>query len=417
MSENYNNNWHNDDFQTNSTDYTEEAYINRESLVEKKKTGKPKRVAYKLAALVLCSAVLGSALTGGAIAAFLPGYIEGKVSQTSVTNKINGSSGATTVAKDSSEDKNKEEGVLTIPEIAIKVGPATVGIVSSVPTTTYFGTVQSESSGSGIIISEDGYVVTNQHVINGASEITVHLSTGEKKKAEIIGQDVKTDLAVLKMEKAQYPYAEFGVSSDLEVGDLAVAIGNPLGMEFAGSVTSGIISALNRTVEVDGKTYNLLQTDAAINSGNSGGALVNCYGEVIGINSVKISSAGVEGLGFAIPVDEAKPVIQDLINFGYVKGRPVLGIIGSNIGEDVSRVYNYPEGVFVEQVVEGSGAAAAGIKRGDIITHIDDTRIKTTEELNKVRDKKKAGDSVKLTIERSGRIISVNAVLGEEKAQ
>ncbi len=415
MSENYNNSWHNDDFQNHSTEYNNDVYTSYEGQIEKRKTKKTHKSLYKLIGLVLCSAIAGSAVTGGVIAVTLPGYIEAKVSQTSVTNNINATpSTATTVAKEKSKDDGN---VLTIPEIAIKVGPATVGIVSSVPTNTYFGTVQSEASGSGIIISQDGYVVTNQHVINGASEILVYLSTGEKKKAELVGQDVKTDLAVLKMEKGEYPYAEFGVSSELEVGDLAVAIGNPLGMEFAGSVTSGIISALNRTVEVDGKTYNLIQTDAAINSGNSGGALVNCYGEVIGINSVKIATAGVEGLGFAIPVDEAKPVIQDLINYGYVKGRPVLGILGSNIGADVSRVYNYPEGVYVEQVVEGSGAAAAGIKRGDIITHIDDTRIKTTEELNKVRDKKKAGDSVKLTVERSGRIISVNAILGEEKAQ
>ncbi len=414
MSENYNNSWHNDDFQNHSTEHNHESYTSYEGQIEKRKFKKSRKSLYKLVGLVLCSAVVGSAVTGGVMAVTLPGYIETKVSQTNVTNNIKATpSSAATVAT----EKSKDDNTLTIPEIAIKVGPATVGIVSSVPTNTYFGTVQSEASGSGIIISQDGYVVTNQHVISGASEITVYLSTGEMKKAELVGQDVKTDLAVLKMEKGEYPYAEFGISSELEVGDLAIAIGNPLGMEFAGSVTSGIISALNRTVEVDGKTYNLIQTDAAINSGNSGGALVNCYGEVIGINSVKIATAGVEGLGFAIPVDEAKPVIQDLINYGYVKGRPVLGILGSNIGADVSRVYNYPEGVFVEQVVEGSGAAAAGIKRGDIITHIDDTRIKTTEELNKVRDKKKAGDSVKLTIERSGRIISVNAVLGEEKAQ
>lgn len=414
MSDNYNNSWHSDDFETNTTDYNSQAHNYFDGQIEKRKISVTRKPFKKLIGLVLCSAVVGSLITGGAMAFVLPNYIDSKVSEASVTSNLDSvKQRATPVVKEKAKDSNE----LTIPEIAIKVGPATVGIVSSVPTSTYFGTVQSEASGSGIIISKDGYVVTNQHVISGASEITVYLSTGEMKKAEIIGQDKKTDIAVLKMEKGEYPYAQFGVSSELEVGDLAVAIGNPLGMEFAGSVTSGIISALNRTIEVDGKTYNLIQTDAAINSGNSGGALVNCYGEVIGINSVKIATAGVEGLGFAIPVDEAKPVIQDLINHGYVKGRPVLGIMGSNIGADVSKVYNYPEGVFVEQVIEGSGAAKAGIKRGDIITHIDDVRIKTTEELNKVRDKKKAGDTVKLTIERSGRIISANAVLGEEKSK
>lgn len=415
MSDNYNNNWYSDDFQ-NSTNSEYNSYNNHP---DKKRPQKNRKPFYKALALMLCTAIVASALTAVGFGLALPGYIEAKVSRANVTQKIDGLANKAGDAKSISKDKQvvSKTGELSIPEIAIKVGPATVGIVSSVPTSTYFGTVQSESSGSGIIISEDGYVVTNQHVINGATEIYVHLSTGEKKKAEIVGQDVKTDLAVLKMEKGSYPYAEFGVSSELKVGDLAVAIGNPLGMEFAGSVTAGIISALNRTVEVDGKTYTLLQTDAAINSGNSGGALVNCYGQVIGINSVKIASTGVEGLGFAIPIDEAKPIIQDLISYGYVKGRPVLGIVGSNITADVSRVYNYPEGVFVDQVVEGSGAYSAGIRRGDIITHIDGVRIKSIDELNKVRDKKKAGNSVKLTIERSGKIIELTAVLGEEKAK
>ena len=439
MSEYYNS-WNKDDYQASSepeisaeNELNEEFEItiedevnnehpfnecNTETQIEKKhfkktKFPKAKKTFLKVGLLMLCSAVTASVITGSIIMASLPSYIDKKVSVANVTTKINNDPIKT--ERIVSTDTASQEGVLTIPEIAIKVGPATVGIVSKVPTTTYFGTVQSESSGSGIIISEDGYVVTNQHVINNASEIAIYLSNGEKRTAELVGQDIRTDLAVLKMEKGEYPYAEFGVSSELEVGDLAVAIGNPLGMEFAGSVTSGIISALNRTVEVDGKSYNLIQTDAAINSGNSGGALVNCYGQVIGINSVKVSSAGVEGLGFAIPVDEAKPIISDLINHGYVKGRPVLGIMGTNIGSDISRVYNYPEGVFVDRVIEGSAAEKAGIQRGDIITHINSTRIKSIDELNKIRDTKKAGDSIELTIDRSGKILTIKAVLGEEK--
>jgi len=227
----------------------------------------------------------------------------------------------------------------------------------------------------------------------------------------------KLSNGVLKMESGQYPHAKLGESSELEVGELCVAIGNPLGMEFAGSVTVGYISALNRTVETNGKTFNLIQTDAAINAGNSGGALVNTKGEVIGINTLKISSTGVEGLGFAIPVDEAKPVFDDLINYGYVKGRPVIGIIGRDLSADMARYYNYPEGVFVEQTQEGSGAAKAGIKRGDIITKADGTRIKSIEELNKIRDKKKAGQTIKLELDRSGQIISVDVTLGEENAK
>jgi serine protease Do len=280
----------------------------------------------------------------------------------------------------------------------------------------YFGSYESQGSGSGIIISQNGYIVTNNHVIENAKSIKIYLSSGETKEATVVGTDSRTDLAVLKMEKGTYPYATLGDSSVLEVGELCVAIGNPLGMEFAGSVTVGYISALNRTVEADGKTFNLIQTDAAINAGNSGGALVNTKGEVIGINTLKISSAGVEGLGFAIPVDEAKPIFDDLINHGYVKGRPVIGITGKDISADLAKYYNYPEGVFVEQIMEGSGAAQAGIRRGDIITKVDGKRIKTIKEINALRDKKKAGDKVTLERDRSGQIMTVDVILGEEKA-
>jgi len=409
MSDNYNNNWYEDDYQSERNP-GEDAYSAEENSIEKRKQKKP---VMKLVALVLCAAIAGSAITGGVMALTLPGAIERKISGVNISKQLSEGSPSQVTATDENAPAPSGD-VLSISQIAAKVGPAIVGIVATVPQATYFGTVQGQSSGSGIIMSKDGYVVTNQHVINGSSGIVVYLSNGEQKKAELVGQDARTDLAVLKMEAGEYAFAEFGDSSTVQVGDLAVAIGNPLGMEFAGSVTAGIISALNRTVEVEGRVYNLIQTDAAINSGNSGGALVDRYGKIIGINSVKIASSGVEGLGFAIPIDEAKPIISDLISHGYVKGRPLLGIMGRNITADISRMYNYPEGVFVESTVEGSGAAAAGIRRGDIITHADGTRIKSIDELNKVRDKKKAGATMKLTIERSGRIMDVDVILGEE---
>ena len=214
--------------------------------------------------------------------------------------------GATQVA-------NKQ--LLSVVEIARKVGPTVVGINTKVAMQNFFGmpTMQ-DGSGSGIIISSDGYVVTNNHVIEGASEIKVLLSDGKEFEAKLVGADARTDLAVLKMEGLNFPYATLGNSSELQVGELAVAIGNPLGNELAGSVTGGYISALNRSITVDDRKFNLIQTDAAINPGNSGGALVNNYGEVIGINSVKMSASGVEGIGFAIPIDEAKPIIEDLKN-------------------------------------------------------------------------------------------------------
>lgn len=215
---------------------------------------------------------------------------------------------------------------LSTVDISKKVGPSVVGITSTINNVmSIFNTTSvSEGTGSGIIISADGYVVTNNHVIDGASAVRVTLNTGTEYEAKVVGADSKTDLAVLKIKPDEtLTVAELGDSSQIQVGERAVAIGNPLGMEFFGSTTQGIISAINRKITVDNRTMSVIQTDAAINEGNSGGALVNAYGQVIGINAVKIASSSVEGMGFAIPISEAKPVIEDLIKHGYVKGRPV----------------------------------------------------------------------------------------------
>lgn len=415
MSEIYNNGWHDDDFQKSSESHAEETHFTyNESYLTPKKEKKTKKGFFKITALMLAAAILGSLITCGVFAIVLPDYVNQKMRNFSFTAPSN-------YTPTSSDNVNSDTGVNVIPgtlsvvDIAKKVGPAVVGIVSTVPRQSFFGVTESQGSGSGIIVSNDGYIVTNNHVIEGASKITVHLSSGETKKATVVGSDSRTDLAVLKLEQGIYPYAELGHSSELEVGELCVAIGNPLGMEFAGSVTVGYVSALNRTVETDGKTLTLIQTDAAINSGNSGGALVNTRGQVIGINTLKIASTGVEGLGFAIPIDEAKPVFDDLMNHGYVKGRPVIGIVGRDISADIAQYYGYPEGIFVEQVQQDSGAHKAGISRGDIVTKADGVRVKTIEELNKVRDKKKAGATIKLEYDRSGNIYSADVVLGEEK--
>ena len=312
--------------------------------------------------------------------------------------------------------------VLTIPEIAEKVGPSVVGVINktTVQAERYWnpfdgryyyssdpsqdGETVEQGSGSGIIISEDGYVVTNQHVIDSATEVSVILNTGEEYTAKIVGQDTKTDLAVLKIDAdAKLTAATLGNSADLKVGELAVAIGNPMGMEFSGSTTAGIISAVNRTMTIDDRTYNLIQTDAAINSGNSGGALINQYGEVIGINSVKLSSTGVEGMGFAIAIDEAKPVIDDLMSAGYVTGRPLVGI----------NIQPTRYGLFIASVQEGSGAESAGLKVNDQILSVDDTDVSSTEEINEIRDKKKPGDTMKFKIARNGTTMEINVTLSE----
>lgn len=312
-------------------------------------------------------------------------------------------------------------GEMTVSQIAAKVGPSCVGIINKAKVTPqryydpfsgrYYYTsdpndesLQEQGSGSGIIISSDGYIVTNQHVIDGANEITVILNTGEEFVAKLIGQDAKSDLAVLKIDKTDLPAATLGDSTKLEVGELAVAIGNPLGQEFAGTVTAGVISAVNRTMTVDNKVYNLVQTDAAINPGNSGGALVNKYGEVIGINTIKLSSTGVEGIGFAIAISEAKPIIDDLMNNGFVSGRPLVGI-------SVSQTRN---GLSVEQVSVGSGAEAAGIKVGDLIVKADGKAVKTSQELNEIRDKKAPNEYLKLTVIREGELLDIDVKLGED---
>lgn len=378
-----------------------------------------KKKAKKSRTWVAClsSAVAASLLTGAVFTFGLSPYITAANKNNSNSPIVMNSDNISTLSN--TTDGSKRE--LTVTEIAEQVGPSCVGVINKTKITPqryydpftgrYFYTsdpnsdeLQEQGSGSGIIISEDGYIVTNQHVIDGATEISVILNTGDEYVATLVGADSKSDLAVLKIDKTGLPAATLGNSSELKVGELAVAIGNPLGQEFAGTVTSGVISALNRTMTVDNKVYNLIQTDAAINPGNSGGALVNKYGEVIGINTIKLSSTEVEGIGFAIAMDEAKPIIDDLMNNGYVSGRPLVGI-------SVSENRN---GLTVESIQEGSGAASSGIQVGDLIVKADGQTVKSSQELNEIRDKKSPNDVLKLTVIRNGELLDINITLGED---
>lgn len=305
--------------------------------------------------------------------------------------------------------------------IAQKAGPSIVGVKVNSLFQGIFGNLEtSDEEGSGIIYSEDGYIVTNYHVIetaikNSSATIQVTLSTGESLNASIIGYDDVTDLAVIKVDKTGLTPAEFGVSGDLKVGELAVAIGNPLGQELAGSVTGGYISALNRKLTTDGRTYNLIQTDAAINPGNSGGALVNSQGQVIGINTAKINETSVEGIGFAIPSDDALPIIKELIQNGKIV-RPYIGLSGINIDDATARMNNIVKGVYVMQVLQGTPAQEAGIQRGDIIVQIDGKDITTMEELNEIKNAKKIGDTITLKINRAGKEIEVKVTLASNES-
>ncbi|MBU3143081.1 trypsin-like peptidase domain-containing protein [Clostridium sp. CF012] len=317
---------------------------------------------------------------------------------------------ATTDTKAKIATTNSTE-TLTTPEIVKKVSPAVVAIsTSSTSVSSSFRgqSAQPEGVGTGMIFSEDGYILTNYHVISGAQNIKVMLSDGKEVSAKIINYDAASDVAVIKLaEGTKVPgVVEFGDSDMLEVGESVVAIGNPLGKEFLGSVTTGIVSAVNRQVSIENKDLKFIQTDAAINPGNSGGPLVNTKGQVIGINTAKIGQDGVEGLGFAIPINTVNPKMEALI-------KPILsiGISCSDVTEDASQKYNIPVGVYIQQIKEASAAEKAGIKPADIIVKFDGQKIKTVDELNKLKSTHKAGDVVKVEVVRNGKTVKLNLTL------
>ncbi|MBR2290014.1 MAG: trypsin-like peptidase domain-containing protein [Clostridia bacterium] len=304
--------------------------------------------------------------------------------------------------------------------------PSVVGITVTYDVQSFGGTSQAEASGSGVIISEDGYIITNNHVVNSSSDsyyyklseakdVKVHLygdSEDTLYDAEIVGRDEETDLAVLKIEASGLQAIQIGDSSNLRVGEFVMAVGNPLGLES--SVSAGIISAIDREIDDGGNSYVAIQTDAAINSGNSGGALVNSKGELIGINFLKASSTGVEGIGFAIPINSAMDTINDLIEVGYVK-KPYIGIAGRNVTEELAKEYKSKVGVYVDTVTEGTPAEEAGLQVGDVITAIDGYEVKTIQELNSYKAKNyKVGDTVTLTVYRDGKNIDIKLTLGEQ---
>ena len=304
-----------------------------------------------------------------------------------------------------------EEGALCLQDIYSSV----IDSVVSISSMTSSGT----SSGTVIIMSSDGYVITNHHVITGALVISVLTNDNQEYEAALVGSDEMSDLAVLKIDARGLQAAEFGDSSKLRVGDSVVAIGDPLGVQLRGTMTNGIISAINRDLTVGDRTMTLIQTNAALNNGNSGGPLINCYGQVIGINTVKMSSyytatASVEGLGFAIPISVAKPIIDELIENGYVAGRPAIGISGDSLPSYYRTYYRLPEGVYVTSVNEGSDAKAKGIREGDIVTAINGEKICSIDELNTVKNQYAAGDEVTLTVYRSGTYYEVTVTLVDQ---
>ena len=362
-----------------------------------RQTSKGKKLLIVLAIMAL-AALVSIASCAAYMAAI--GYAPGK-SQPYTVNQVSAEAPATSVS-----NANAKE--LTTPQVIQNVLPSVVGVNVE--------TMMGAGSGSGIIFSSDGYIVTNQHVIDGAMGIKVKLSDATEYDATIVGQDARTDLAVIKINAQNLPAATIGDSDQLVQGEGVLVIGNPLGETLSGSSTQGIISALGREIEIEGKIMHYIQTDAAINPGNSGGALVNQAGQVVGVTSAKISETSAEGLGFAIPINEAIPVIEDLINNGYVTGRPMIGISGENVSQQVSMIYGLPVGIYVRYVDPQSGAAAGGIQQGDVITALNGKEVQTLAELNNVRDEYKAGDTVTLTVFRNGQEVKVDVVLSEATA-
>ncbi len=302
-----------------------------------------------------------------------------------------------------------QEGGLSLQEIYAK----TIDAVVSVTCTTRTGT----GTGSGVVISENGYLVTNSHVIDGARTVEVLFNDGTARQATIIGSDALSDLAVLQVAAEGLTAAEFGDDSALRVGDSVVAIGDPLGIELRGTMTNGIISAINRDIQTDGRTMTLIQTNAALNSGNSGGPLLNCFGQVIGINTMKMgdnmNAIGVEGIGFAIPSSTVKEVVDQLIRQGYVSGRPRLGLTLQEISAFDQMYYRIPQGLYITEVEPGSDAAEVGIVPGDILISVDGQRLTTIDALQQLMFRHTAGDPVKLVIYRGGTQYSATVRLDE----
>lgn len=416
------------------------------------KKPKKKHTGLKVAAFVLAMVLV----SGGSIGVY-EGIRSSNADNSSSIVASNDSSAAESSTSDSSSSKKSDSsrswiqlastnGSMSVADIVKKVTPSVVGVQSTFSSSNgsnnnpmngyggFFGYGSQGNNGSqgmtgvgtGIIMSKDGYIVTNAHVIyddeygyGEASSVQIQMSDEETTyDARIVAYDKEADIAVLKIDADNLTPAEFGDSSSCEVGEMVVAIGNPLGLQFQNTVTCGIISALDRKVTINDNTMTLIQTDTAINNGNSGGPLINSSGQVIGINSAKMSStysgeATVEGIGFAIPMSEAKSIVDDLINYGYVTGRPQLGISCQDVTEAVSQAYNIPVGAYIFSVTAGGAADQAGLQPGDVITGIQDQTISTTEELNAVKNQYKAGDTITLTYVRAGETKKVDVTLAE----
>jgi len=373
----------------------------------------PNLVLYVVVALA--SAVIGGLL----MLTVAPGYIASRADRLAMHDGTGGGSGTGSgTGGTGGSAPIVWSGSWPVTAVAEKVGPSVVGVISQ---TTYYdrfsGQSTQESGGSGVVFKQaDGYsyIGTNQHVTTGSAKLYVVLADGARHEAELVGEDWWTDLAVIRIKDVTLPVATFGDSDLLKVGELVMAVGNPLDMEFQRSVTAGVISGLNRRVSyTDEREFYLIQTDAAINPGNSGGPLVNMSGQVIGINNLKIVTTNVEGMGFAIPSKVAQRILGDLVIYGRVI-RPYLGV--KIISATEAKQYyglNIEKGIYVAQIVAGSPSDRAGVREGDVIVRIDGEDVSTLGDLRRVLDKHKPGDEVAVELVRSGQTLTLTAKLVE----
>ena len=375
--------------------------------VQEMKPVKKNRMGLKITALALCCALVGGAVGGG--------VVWGVTRSGGSSTEMNVSSRPATQVSINTVDGQT-------PMSDAEVYAANVNSVVSINVTGTSGTnffgqpVQTASAGSGFVLTKDGYIVTNYHVVKDADTVKVTMYNGDEYDAKYVGGDEDYDIAVIKVEAADLQPVTLGNSDNLNVGDHVLAVGNPLG-ELTFSMSGGMVSCVNRAINVDGTPFNMIQTDASINPGNSGGPLFNQYGEVVGIVSAKYSSyssESVEGLGFAIPINDVIAMIQDIMTNGYVTNKPYLGITGGTMTSQMAAQYRYDvtEGVFVYSVEEGSAAAQAGLKMGDVILKVDDTEIESMEDLTAVKKQYSAGDTVSLTIYREGQETTVELTWG-----
>ena len=374
--------------------------------VQEMKPVKKNRMGLRVTALALCCALLGGAVGGGV--AYYAGNRPGETS-------VNVSSRpATQVSVNTVDGKN----AMSDAEVYAAGVNSVVSInVTGTSGTNFFGqAVQTASAGSGFILTKDGYIVTNYHVVKDGETVKVTLYNGDEYEAKYVGGDEDYDIAVIKVEAADLQPVTLGDSGSLNVGDHVLAIGNPLG-ELTFSMSGGMVSCVNRAINVDGTPFNMIQTDASINPGNSGGPLFNQYGEVVGIVSAKYSSTGnesVEGLGFAIPINDVFAMIQDIMTNGYVTNKPYLGVTAGTMTEQMAAQYRYDitSGVFIYSVEEDSAADQAGLKMGDVITKVDDTAITSMEDLTVAKKQYSAGDTCTLTVYREGQETTVELTWG-----